>query len=198
MTSSNPAGSSILEFIETCIFTYLHNRKIYAAHTFDRRRAFDLIVYRSRQTELVSYIEDSLRSVQDFLQNGELQQLCAVLADRDGNVAERLDFLFIKSGAAQTERITVIPKDFARATLIRLMRLQLPDFLCTEFSLAFEVFESSIDGGRTSSDEKLITRDQPRMEVANERVKKTTIPIVTIPDSGSGLKLCIKLETSLL
>ena len=187
--------SNLIQFIETCIFSYLHSRKVYASHTFDRRRVFDLIVYSSRLSDLVRYVSESLRNVEKFLASGELRQICAVLADNEGNVTERLDFTFIKTlaGARNLSSLN-ISKDFARAALVRLTRLQLPEFTCTDFSLAFEVGHGELGENEANDDEFLIVRDRPDLVEKNVSNSRTsTIPIVTVV-SGS-IRLCVKVET---
>ena len=191
----------LLDYIQTCVFVYLHNRKIYSENTFDRRRAFDVIVQTTRQPELLAYVSESLSSVKPWIERGELKQICAVLMDQKGNVAERLDFEFLRFEDVVHHTPGVLSKllnkDLARAGLVRLSRLQLPEFTCVNFSLAFEI-EEKTPSATSKASEMWIAKDAPSLPNIQEETRQSTLPVITLADANVDSRICIKVETTLL
>jgi hypothetical protein len=188
----------LLEFIEISVFVYLHNRKVYAENTFDKRKVFDTIIHYTRDPELLSYVIDSLKDVKHFLERGELKQICAVLLDQKGEVTERLDFQFVGDWEMRADKLD-LTREEVRAGLVRLSRLALPEFPISNFSLAFEIGKGDQQQQATfmpSDKDSLILKNPPNLK--DNETRHSTVPIVTLSDATSICRLVVKLETTLM
>lgn len=198
-----PSSDDITGFLQACIQVYLWNRKVYAAHSFDQRRIFDLVIYQSRDPALLNYLSEGFKSISSFLRDGSLKQVCAVLLDSDGQVAERLDFSFIGQRRGRDLGSFRLAKDFARAALTRLLRLQLPPCNWSNFSLAFEVDDNSNEADYGDQEEAAgtIVREEPTIGNQNGggvRSSGVIVPIVSTSDPSLNIRLVARIQTRLL
>ena len=97
----------VTEFLSSAIHLILFSRRLYPEETFERRRLFDVQVYRSRHPELAEYISFAVRGVQEMLQRGEADALVLLIhapaivgsgAAAPGRVVEK--FVFELAAAA--------------------------------------------------------------------------------------------------
>jgi len=207
-SSSVSAVSTFLSYVETSIYVYLHNRKVYAENAFDRRRAFDVVVYSSRQPELISYVQDTLNGLRPFIEQGTLKQICAVLRDERASIVERLEIHLVDFRAGDGSKAfgALVGKDGARAGLVRLSRLQLPQLSCSNFALVFEIQDQNTkedsDQGQSDFGDSWIVHDNPVFGASNsntlQAVRQSTVPIVTLADDDVSQRVVVKIETTLV
>jgi mitotic spindle assembly checkpoint protein MAD2B len=67
--------TTIQNYIETSIHLILHQRRVYPSEVFERRRLFDVTVFRSRHVELNDYIALVACGARELLERGEADAL---------------------------------------------------------------------------------------------------------------------------
>jgi mitotic spindle assembly checkpoint protein MAD2B len=72
---SMDAHGTIQSYIEASIHLILHQRRVYPSEVFERRRLFDVTVFRSRHVELNDYIALVARGARELLDRGEADAL---------------------------------------------------------------------------------------------------------------------------
>lgn len=82
---SHPMGDAVenalVDFLTAAVHLILHERAIYPREVFERRRLFDVSLYRSRHAELNEYVDLAMGGVRELLRRGEADALVlAVLA----------------------------------------------------------------------------------------------------------------------
>ena len=83
------AEDVLCEFFAAAAHLILHARRVYPAELFERRRLFDVVVFRSRHPELNDYIDLAVRGVRELLQRGEADAMVlAILAAPPGGTAD--------------------------------------------------------------------------------------------------------------
>lgn len=68
---SSALASTLCEFLSASAHLILYVRRVYPEEVFERRRLFDVAVYRSRHAELNDYISNAVHALQALLQRGE-------------------------------------------------------------------------------------------------------------------------------
>lgn len=185
----------LLDFISVCIIEYLYVRGVYPAFTFERARALDVIVRKTRIPELSTYVARALSEAKSYLAQGHLRSVVVLLLDKKGQVVEKLDFALVGQGSVSSLELT---EEDCRGTLARISRLQAVSLEVSEFTLTFEVdadFHTWRRGVQVNSEQDFwLTREDPVVS-SLPHSQNTVVPISTFANDSNALRLCTSIET---
>ena len=87
---NDPSAASLLQqYVEASIHLILHQRRVYEQEIFERRRLFDVTIFRSRHVELNDYIALVADGARELLERGEADAVViSIMGEpRDGSSA---------------------------------------------------------------------------------------------------------------
>jgi len=109
-------GETALNFVQVCIYAFLHARRAYPDEMFEQRLVYGIVTFVSRDAALTSYVDDSLKLALAWLMDGKLRYISARLVDSATNeLVEKMDFEFIPGNENET-----LNADQFRSCLVRL------------------------------------------------------------------------------
>lgn len=94
---ASSSASILCQFVEASVHLILYARHVYPQEIFERRRLFDVTVFRSRHVELNDHIALVARGVRSLIERGEADALVVSILSGDDAATEvverfRLDF----------------------------------------------------------------------------------------------------------
>jgi len=115
--------NELTNFFSAAIHLILYTRRVYPVETFERRRLFDVAVYRSRHPELAEYIALTMRGLREMLERREAHALVILILGPGGTTGVEVYERFV------FELHAVDQSSFATDADISALRNQLRGFL---------------------------------------------------------------------
>ncbi|CAE1308572.1 MAD2L2 [Acanthosepion pharaonis] len=86
------AADIVAEFLEVAFHCILHNRDLYPAGVFERRKKYNVPVHMCLHPDVIQYIAQILESIKLLLDTREVDRVSLVILDHQQNPVERFVF----------------------------------------------------------------------------------------------------------